>query len=172
MRKQTKFEFLEEQINSGWLERWVAAFAFSLQAADREDLIQESCIKFLKAPGPDTPEKYCAYLHIVIKNKFNDDYRKRKRRPESLLEEPDTCASESREHQFHLADELRHAMSMVLTQLEQRVVTLHAEGYSHKEIAKVIGMTYDVVRQIFSHALQQLRDFFQGEDDLLTPLTS
>lgn len=110
-------------------------------ASDAEDVIQETMIKYLqKAPNFKSAEHEKAWLIKVLTNQCKDVLRFRSKHQMVDIEKV----------KEFIKDESDHAIIDALMTLPEKykiVLMLHyVEGYSTKEIAKMIGKTSSAVK--------------------------
>lgn len=147
-------------------ERFYDATAASIRAfilrhcSDRgatDDLFQITYIKFLgsrMAATPEAPEAK-AYLYRIAANAITDHGRSRQRRErfESSLREPDRSGAR------HFAAEsldLRDALSTLSDREQQLLWLLYAEGFDHKEAARILGVSRASVKVLAFRARKKL----------------
>ena len=117
---------------------------------DAEDVVQEVLLAFFQREIPEERRK--AWLLRVTVNKSLDILRKRKRRV-PLAFEP------SEEQKPTLAEELKE-----LSALDREIVYLfYFEGYSSKEIAKLVRMSDGAVRKRLERAKKKLKEILETE---------
>ena len=125
---------------------------------DAEDAVQEAFLRAYQALGKfRTDEPFGAWLSRIVANAALDITRRRKIRKADELSEflPDRFSDPGE------SEELRTRLSRALAALGDRaraVIVLHdVEGYSHVEIAKMLGMPEGTARSDLHHARRQLR---------------
>lgn len=113
-----------------------------------EDALQEAFVRLLQQNRlPDT-EKAQAWLYRVVRNICYDILRKQKREtPESP-----TAAVPSQENWEFIE------LITSLPQKEQEILALRfIGGFSHKEIAGIVGLTVHGTKKRYERAIQALR---------------
>lgn len=125
--------------------------------ASAEDIVQETllrvCARHERRALSGRLEPYFAR---AITNALREGYRRRVRTPE-------TCEYVDRERPQHGSPDSRYAsweIERALCRLsaDQRdILVLRAQGYSSREIARMLGVTDVTARQRYSRARQQLR---------------
>ena len=147
-------------------ERFYEATAASIRAYilrhcwDRgaaDDLFQVTYVKFLTSRMGGTPlaPKARAYLYRIASNAIKDHGRKQKRlrRFESPVEDLPAAARASH------ADEsiaLRSALRSLSTREQKMLWLIYAEGFSHKEVASIMGVSSGSVRVMAFRARKKL----------------
>lgn len=129
---------------------------------DAEDVVHEAFLKVAehieKIGDPKCP-KTKSFVVIVVENKAIDLYRKRSRHPtvewdEALQGESVTCECEN-----VLAECI-----MKLPARYREVISLHYHhGYSRKEIAKILGLSYGATSQLELRAKKRLMELYERE---------
>ena len=126
--------------------------------ADRylaEDILQETFVKLLKTGILPDAGKEQAWLYKVARNKCFDILRKRKKHEELteiVVPEPD-----EKWEFFELISPLNEK--------EREIVSLRFIGrFSHKEIAKITGMTVASTKKRYERAIKKLRDMEENND--------
>ncbi|WP_273733387.1 RNA polymerase sigma-70 factor [Mycolicibacterium septicum] len=130
-------------------------------AADAEDVVQESYLRWINAGEVSHPH---AYLVQIVTRQALNALRTSKRRREDYvgnwLPEPIQTASDVSEDAV-LAESVSIAMLLILETLspDERVVFVLNEvfGYSHPEIALVVGKSDTAVRQIAHRAREHVQ---------------
>lgn len=112
-----------------------------------EDVLQDTFVQLLTGGIRFDPGKEQAWLYKVARNKcFN--ILKRRRKQQEFQPEAD-------------GEEQRWAFTELiapLTAAEQEIVSLKIiGGFSHKEIARITGMTVAAAKKRYERALQKLR---------------
>lgn len=126
---------------------------------DAEDAVQEAFLRAYDALGKFRPdEPFGAWLSRIVANAALDITRRKKiRKAEELSEFHADRFSDPAE-----TEELGRRLSLALSELGDRaraVIVLHdVEGYTHVEIAKMLGMPEGTARSDLHHARRQLRE--------------
>jgi len=144
---------LNHQINE-WYEkyktgiyRYILSITHDPQLA--EDILQDTFVQLLNDGICFDPGKEQAWLYKVARNKCFNVLKRQKKLTEIQL--PATPASE----QHWEFTELIAPLSVA----EQEIVSLKIiGGFSHKEIAKIIGSTVSASKKRYERAVQKLRD--------------
>src|SRR4051812_34395066 len=136
--------------------------AIVLTHEDAEDAVQEGFLHAFKALDrflPDQP--FGAWLFRIMANASLDLVRRRKVREADEL--PEGLALPFRDPGE--ADELRRRLTQALAQLTERqrsVIVLHnVEGFTHGEIAEMLGIPEGTARSDLHHARATLRGLLQ-----------
>jgi RNA polymerase sigma-70 factor (ECF subfamily) len=144
------------------------------------DASQEAFISAYKALHRFRGGKFKSWLMRIVTNACYDELRRRKRRPQSSLdqivetyESSPILVSESElgPEATRQWAEVVEAISRCLDELpdEQRVATVlrDVEGYDYGEIAEIMASTLGTVKSRLSRARAKLRDCLQGFGELL-----
>jgi len=125
-------------------------------AALADDLLQESYLRFLCASQPEGGEvNFRRYLFRIATNLLKDHWRKPKLGvlediPAALLAAPDLSA------QVDLQVSLDPAMAQIRPRDRQLLWLAHAEGYSHREIAEIMGLGTASIRLLLFRARRKM----------------
>jgi RNA polymerase sigma-70 factor (ECF subfamily) len=144
-----------------------------------EDATQEAFISAYKSLNRFRGGSFKAWLMRIVTNSCYDELGRRKRRPQSSLDEITednesfaflrSKAEGPEEYQQQV--ELVQAIENCLQDLpdEQRVtaVLCDIEGYDYNEIADMVGISLGTVKSRISRARSKLRDCLQGFRELL-----
>ena len=144
-----------------------------------EDATQEAFISAYKALNRFRGGSFKAWLMRIVTNSCYDELRRRKRRPQSSLDE----LTEDNEsfaflrskaegpEAYQQQAELMRAIESCLQNLpdDQRVtaVLCDIEGYDYNEIATIVGVSLGTVKSRISRARSKLRNCLQGFRELL-----
>jgi RNA polymerase sigma-70 factor (ECF subfamily) len=142
---------------------YTAALRMTRNAADAEDLVQETYLKAYRAFGSfEEGTNLKAWLYKILTNTFINSYRARKRRPEqSELDEVEdlylyrrlggleaAAAGRSAEEEVMdlFADEdVKQALESLPEQFRIAVLLADVEGFSYKEIADILDVPIGTV---------------------------
>lgn len=143
------------------------------------DITQDAFLSAYHAISRFTEGSFKAWLIRIATNACYDEFRRRKRRPQTSLDEI-TDENESAgflrsdepgPEQMHLRREMVQAIQDCLSHLpeDQRVavVLCDVEGYDYSEIADIITSSLGTVKSRISRARGKLRDCLQGFRELL-----
>lgn len=156
------------------------AYRIMGEPAAAADAAQEAFISAYKALHRFRGGSFKSWLMRIVTNACYDELRRRKRRPQSSLDQ----IVESYESSPLLVSkaapgpeenrqwtEVVEAISRCLDDLpdEQRVATVlrDVEGYEYNEIAEIMASTLGTVKSRLSRARAKLRDCLQGFGELI-----
>jgi len=125
----------------------------SVSAAEADDLLQETYFRFLRSRAKVESDEHARnYLFRIAANLVRDEFRRRKVRAEAPEPEQEIRAAGR-------ATEVRNDLRSALADLGQRdrqiLWLAHAEGFSHREIAAVLGVKEASVRLMLFRARQR-----------------
>lgn len=113
-----------------------------------EDALQEAFVRLLGQNRLPDSEKAQAWLYRVVRNICYDTLRKRKREAEEI---PSTTAPTQPHWEFI---ELLSPLPLK----DQEILALRfIGGFSHKEIARIMGMTVHSAKKRYERAIHTLR---------------
>ncbi|MBW2261565.1 MAG: RNA polymerase sigma factor [Deltaproteobacteria bacterium] len=138
-------------------------------AADAEDLVQESLLKALCAVHTlEDPARARAWVHTIMHNTFATMCRKNARRPSFAIEPAEMDAMESRAPQRSagLCFDLERAMVGLDTAFRDAVVLCDLEGFSYEEAAGTIGCPVGTLMSRLYRARRKLRSALDGPEQL------
>ena len=140
------------------------AIRFTNNRMDAEDILQESFITaFEKLPGLVETTSFPAWLKRIVINRCIDQIRKNKLTFDNLNESlPDNYDIED-EPDFTIDPAIVHNSIKNLPGGSRTILVLHAlEGYKHREIAEMLGITESTSKTQYRRALELLnRDLKQ-----------
>jgi len=155
------------------------AYRIMGQPQSAEDATQEAFISAYKALNRFRGGSFKSWLMRIVTNACYDELRRRKRRPQSSLDE----LTEDNESSAFLRSpgqgpeaqrqslELMEAIEYCLQALpdDQRITAVlgDVEGYDYKEIAEITRVSLGTVKSRMSRARSKLRDCLQGFKELL-----
>lgn len=134
-----------------WYERYktgIFRFALSIlkDSSLAEDVLQETFLKLLTGKYLVQEGKEQAWLYKVARNLCYDILRNRGREVAEMVQQ-------SREHYGYID------LIVGLDLSEQEIVTLKiVGGLSHREIAKIMGLTTHAAKKRYERAIQKLRE--------------
>lgn len=126
-----------------------------------EDLMQESFVRFLCAThGCDGEVEARRYLFKIATNLLRDHWR----RPvaSSLEEVPEAVLAMGGAAAMDSEAMLDRAMAKMQLRERQMLWLAHAEGYSHKEIAEVMGLASASVRLLLFRARRKMGQLLEN----------
>jgi len=131
------------------------------EPADADDAAQEAflaCWRYLGRYDPARP--FGPWLIRIAVNAARDVRRRQRSRPTEPLA-PDIALVQAGPDRRASRAELRESLNQALGELPERqrlaVVLFDAEGYSHREIAGMLGVAEGTVRSDVFHARRALR---------------
>lgn len=136
-----------------WYEKYktgIFRYALSLLKVPEgaEDVLQEVFVRLLSGKYCPEPGKEQAYLYRMARNLCLDHLRRQKR----LAQEPPQIPSEQTGYAYI-------ELISPLSPKEQEIVTLKiVGGLTHREIAKVLGLTEYAAKKRYERAIQKLRE--------------
>jgi RNA polymerase sigma-70 factor (ECF subfamily) len=160
MADKTKFS---EQAMPFMDALYTAALRLAHNAADAEDLVQETYLKAYRAyDGFEEGTNLRAWLYRILTNTFINSYRSKKRRPdETDIDEVEDlylyrrlggleAAAAGRSAEDELLDwfsdsEVKEAVESLPEQFRIAVLLSDIEGFSYKEIAEILDIPIGTV---------------------------
>ena len=137
-----------------------AAYNITGDRDEAEDVLQNVFVTLIEMGfQPESTENLKGYLHQTAVNEARNLVRSRRRRNDGYedVEFLDDFASVDDANAGRRREALLDAMAK-LKPHELQVLTLHyQEGYSHAEIARMWGKTYDAVARAFLRAEKRLK---------------
>jgi RNA polymerase sigma-70 factor (ECF subfamily) len=142
---------------------YTAAMRLTHNAADAEDLVQETYLKAYRAYGGfEEGTNLRAWLYRILTNTFINNYRSKKRRPdETDIDEIEDlylyrrlggleAAAAGRSAEEELLDwftdaEVKEAVEALPEQFRMAVLLSDVEGFSYKEIAEILDIPIGTV---------------------------
>ncbi|HSH03297.1 MAG TPA: sigma-70 family RNA polymerase sigma factor [Anaerolineae bacterium] len=150
------------------------------EATTADDITQETFIAAHKALKRFRGGSFKSWLMRIATNRCYDLLRKRKRRPQSSLDEltednesfpPLTDEDDTGPEEEQLQQELAQGIVTCLDSLpdDQRITTVlcDIEGYAYQEIAEMTAVSLGTVKSRISRARRRLRDCLQSLGELL-----
>jgi RNA polymerase sigma-70 factor, ECF subfamily len=134
-------------------------------AALADDLMQESYLRFLCATRPEGGEvNYRRYLFRIATNLLKDHWR----RPlAARIEEVPERFLAARDGLAHIDSQaiLDPAMARMRPRERQLLWLAHAEGYSHREISEITGLTAAGIRLLLFRARRKIARLLRKQID-------
>ena len=137
-----------------------AAFRLTRNAADAEDLLQETFLRAYRGFRQfQEGTNLRAWLYRILTNTFINTYRKRQREPQTISEEeaPDWYlysrmaedglepSAETQVLEALPDEDVQEALSSLPDQFRIAVLLADVEGFSYKEIAEITGVPIGTV---------------------------
>ena len=151
---------------------YLAALRLTGNPADAEDMVQETYLRAYRGFGRFQPgTNLAAWLYRILRNAFIDGYRKRRREPQTVPD--DWCrnlngalrnveASAEATVFAAIPDERLHeALSSLPERYRQVVLLLDVEGFTHAEIAGIVGIPLGTVMSRLHRGRKALRERMQ-----------
>lgn len=148
------------------------ALKISGNADDAQDLVQETYYKafrYFDKFQKGTNSK--AWMFMILKNSFINDYRKAKREPQKvdydLIQnfyenvKSDRAQTNNLDNDFYnnlLDDELTKAINRLPSRMKETFLLCDLEGYSYEEIADLVGCPVGTVRSRLHRARHMLQE--------------
>lgn len=135
---------------------WAYLARVSSDPALADDLMQESFVRFLCAAHPQDGEVAARrYLFRIATNLLRDHWRRR--RTTALDDVPEEIFA-TRSHAAHFDSQvmLGPAMAQLRPRDRQLLWLAYAEGYSHREIAEVMGLASASIRLLLFRARRKM----------------
>jgi RNA polymerase sigma-70 factor (ECF subfamily) len=145
-----------------------------------DDASQEAFISAYKALHRFRGGSFKSWLMRIVTNACYDELRRRKRRPQSSLDQivedyesspllvsQSTPGPEENRQWTEVVEAITHCLDQLPD--EQRVATVlrDVEGYDYGEIAEIMASTLGTVKSRLSRARAKLRDCLQGFGELI-----
>lgn len=128
---------------------------------DAEDAVQEAFIAIAKNISKFSDpacSKTQSYVVTIVENKAIDIYRARRRRPAEPLNE-ETEGIPFRVEGHALAD----AIARLPARYRELILLKYAEGYTDRELIKMLGLSYGGVRSLDARAKKKLKALLEEE---------
>jgi len=168
--------FMEDNFTSETLPHKSALYNYALKisgnADDAQDLVQETYYKafrYFDKFQSGTNSK--AWMFMILKNTFINDYRKSKREPYKLDYEQiqnfyenvkaDRAIENNLDKDFYndlFDDELTEAIDQLPTKMREVFLLCDLEGYSYEETADLVGCPIGTVRSRLHRARHMLQE--------------
>ncbi len=144
------------------------------------DAAQEAFISAYNALNRFRGDNFKAWLMRIVTNACYDELRRRKRRPQSSLDEivenydsspilinQDESGPEKQSQQAELVEAIRLCLEALPEDQRVAAVLCDVEGYDYQEIASIMSISLGTVKSRLSRARARLRDCLQGSAELL-----
>jgi RNA polymerase sigma-70 factor, ECF subfamily len=133
------------------------------ESALAEDLVQESYYRFLRADLKSDDESYQKhYLFRIGTNLVRDLWRQAPRR--EIMEPHTDETTRSDDHtaeRVEQGSDLRRALAQLKPREREILWLAYAEGFSHKEIAEVVGLRAASIRLLLFRARRKMADLLR-----------
>jgi len=155
--------------NAVWLGR--AALGLTRNAADAEDLVQETFAKAFASSDQFRPgTNFGGWLYRIMFNTFTDDYRKRRREPQLTAGLADRGAeprwspnsADGRSAEEHVLERLVHSEIVAAIQVlppgcRLTVYLADVKGLGYRQIADLTGLSVGTVKSSLHRGRGQIR---------------
>jgi RNA polymerase sigma-70 factor (ECF subfamily) len=160
-------EAFEELVRLHMRAAYTVALGVTNDGADAEDVVQDAFITALERLDDCDPGRFSGWLLSIVRNRALNYKRSQTVRTAAPLEVAGEATSLSNpQHdaeRSELRDDLTQAMGK-LTETQRQVVLLHdLEGYKHREIGDLIGISEGASRFHLSTARATLRGLLNGK---------
>lgn len=156
------------------------AFRIMKDPASADDAAQEAFISAYKAINSFRGGNFKSWLLRIVTNSCYDELRRRKRRPQSSLDEiteevespsfladDDADAPEEVQERVELVDAVQRCLDDLPDDQRIAAVLCDVEGREYQEIAEIMSVSIGTVKSRISRARSKLRDCLQGFGELL-----
>lgn len=145
---------------------WVFLWRRTGDAQVADDLLQETYYRFLRTPNVFESEAHRRnYLYRIAANLAHDNYRRHDAplpMPEQHEPGHPSISPETVEQTEQRAD-LKRAMAQLKPRQRDALWLAYAEGSSHEEIGRVLGVKTDSVKLLLFRARRKLAALLRGE---------
>ena len=144
------------------------------------DATQEAFISAYKALRRFRGGNFKAWLMRIVTNACYDELRRRKRRPQSSLDEltelnesspllvsQNTLGPEDHQQNVELVQAIQRCLEELTDEQRTAAVLCDVEGYDYSEIADIMSTSLGTVKSRLSRARAKLRDCLQATAELL-----
>lgn len=144
------------------------------------DATQEAFISAYKALRRFRGGNFRAWLMRIVTNACYDELRRRKRRPQSSLDEltelnesspllvsQNSPGPEEQQQNAELVQAIQRCLEELTDEQRTAAVLCDVEGYDYNEIAGIMSTSLGTVKSRLSRARAKLRDCLQGTAELL-----
>jgi len=143
---------------------WRFIFHGCRDAVAADDIMQESFIKFLRYVDPEREvAEWKAYLYRIAGSRIIAHFRQNRTRPDELTE--DLPASDRLDRES--AMDVRHALNDMDARQRDMLWLAHVEGFSHVEIAGILGVAENSVRVLLHRARSRLKTLLRERGTIL-----
>lgn len=159
-------EAFEELVRLHMRAAYTVALGVTNDDADAEDVVQDAFITALERLDACEPARFSGWLLTIVRNRALNFRRSQARQPAVPLEVVDQATSLSNPERDAARSQLREELTGALahlTETQRQVVLLHdLEGYKHREIGELIGISEGASRFHLSTARAALRGWLNG----------
>jgi RNA polymerase sigma factor (sigma-70 family) len=143
------------------------------------DATQDAFISAFHNLGSFRGGSFKAWLMRIVTNACYDEFRRRKRRPLSSLDEiseinesapilsSDEIGPEAHQQQAELVEAIERCLQTLPDDQRIAAVLCDVEGYDYNEIAEIMSISLGTVKSRISRARSKLRDCLQSVRELL-----
>jgi RNA polymerase sigma-70 factor (ECF subfamily) len=156
------------------------AYRIMRDPAAADDAAQEAFISAYKALNRFRGGNFKSWLLRIVTNSCYDELRRRKRRPQSSLDEiteevespaflvdDNAAAPEEIQQREELVDAVQRCLDDLPDDQRLAAVLCDVEGREYQEIAEIMSVSIGTVKSRISRARSKLRDCLQGFGELL-----
>lgn len=155
------------------------AYRIMGQPQAAEDMTQDAFISAYKSLNRFRGGSFKSWLLRIVTNRCYDELRRRKRRPQSSLEEitdenespaflrSPEAGPEGQQQRVELAQAIEDCLAGLPDDQRITAVLCDVEGYDYNEIANITSATLGTVKSRISRARRKLRDCLQSVTELL-----
>jgi RNA polymerase sigma-70 factor (ECF subfamily) len=160
-------EAFEELVRLHLRAAYTVALGVTNDAMDAEDVVQDSFIAALeKIDECSDPDRFSGWLLAIVRNRalnFRRAQAVRAAAPLGVLTSTSSSASPEKDTMRELLREELTSALAELTEVQRQVVLLHdLEGYKHREIGDMLGISEGASRFHLSTARALLRTALNG----------
>jgi RNA polymerase sigma-70 factor (ECF subfamily) len=150
------------------------------EPAAAADATQEAFISAYKALRRFRGGNFKSWLMRIVTNACYDELRRRKRRPQTSLDEivdefesspllisENSPAPEEHRQQVEMMEAIQRCLDDLPDDQRTAAVLCDVEGYDYNEIADIMSTSLGTVKSRISRARSKLRDCLQGMAELL-----
>lgn len=139
---------------------WAYLSRVSGNHAVADDLFQACYLRFLTARLPQTSEAHRKnYLFRIATNLLRDHFRRRKGEYVAFEEMP---ALEQTAEKLQRQSELTSALKHLKLRERELLWLAYVEGFSHRQIAELVGLKAESIRPLLFRARQKLAAILRG----------
>ena len=159
-------EAFEQLVRLHMRAAYTVALGVTNDDADAEDVVQDAFITALERLDDCEPARFSGWLLSIVRNRALNFRRAQTIRAVSPLQIAENATSSSNPERDTARSELRAELTGAMAQLtetQRQVVLLHdLEGYKHREIGELIGISEGASRFHLSTARAALRGLLNG----------